>query len=176
MRIVLSKVVAALFFVSVSLGAVNLASAASEKIGYMDLGKVFDDYNKTKDLDKELEAKGNTKEAEREKMVNEIKKLRQELDLLSDKAKEAKQAQIEERIKKLQDFERDARDSLRKERDDMARQILKEITDTINEIAKKEVYLLILDKRAMLYGREGDDLTNNILKVLNDRYAKGKKR
>lgn len=175
MRSAISKVVAMLFLVSVFLGALNSAFAAGEKIAYMDLAKIFDDYNKTKDLDKQLENKGNTKQAERDKLVAEIKKLKDELELMSDKGKEAKQATIDEKIKKLQDFDRESRDALRKERDDMARQILKEIKDSIDEVGKKEGYFIILDSRAILFGKEGDDLTNGILKMLNDKYAKGKK-
>jgi len=175
MRSAISRVVAILFLVSVSLSAVNLAFAAGEKIAYMDLAKIFDEYNKTKDLDKQLENKGTAKQAERDKLVAEIKKLKDELELMGDKGKEAKQTAIDEKIKKLQDFDRESRDALRKERDDMARQILKEIKDTIDEVGKKEGYFLILDSRAILYGKESDDLTNGILKMLNDKYAKGKK-
>ena len=175
MKSVISKVVAMLFLASVSLGAVNSAFAAGEKIAFMDLGKIFDEYNKTKDLDKQLENKGTAKQAERDKLVAEIKKLKDEFELMSDKGKEAKQAAIDEKIKKLQDFDRESRDALRKERDDMARQILNEIKGVIDEVGKKEAYLLILDSRAILYGKEGDDLTNSILKMLNDKYVKGKK-
>lgn len=166
---------AAVFFVFVCLVNLNFAYAASEKLGFMDLSKVFDEYNKTKDLDKQLEDKGDLKQAERDKLVAEIKKLKDELDMLSDKAKEAKQAAIDDKIKKLQDFDRETRDVLRKERDDMARQILKEVKDTIDETGKTEGYFLILDSRAILYGAEKDDLTQKILKLLNDKYSKGKK-
>jgi len=175
MKSLISKVMAGLFLISVCLGAVNSAFEAGEKIAYMDLAKIFDEYNKTKDLDKQLENKGNAKQAERDKLVAEIKKLKDELELMSDKGKEAKQNAIDDKIKKLQDFDRESRDALRKERDDMARVILKEIKDTIDETGKKDGYFLIIDSRAVLYGKEGDDLTNGILKMLNDKYAKGKK-
>lgn len=173
---VIARFAVALFMILVCVSAVNgLAFAAGEKIAYMDLAKIFDEYNKTKDLDKQLEDKGTAKQAERDKLVAEIKKLKDEVELMADKGKEAKQAAIDEKIKKLQDFDRESRDALRKERDDMARQILNEIKGVIDEVGKKEGYLLILDSRAILYGKEGDDLTNNILKTINDKYAKGKK-
>ncbi|MFH0771161.1 MAG: OmpH family outer membrane protein [Candidatus Omnitrophota bacterium] len=168
------KMVALVFLCSICLTAVNCVFAAGEKIAYMDLGKIFDDYNKTKDFDKELEKKSDFKQAERDKLVAEIKKLKDEIDLMSDKAKEPKQAAIDDKIKKLQDFDRDTRDALRKERDDMARRILKEIKDVIDGLGKKEGYSLILDSRAVLYGAEGDDLTNSVSNDLNDRYSKGK--
>lgn len=175
MKKLISKFVAVVFLAAITFGFFNPAHAAGEKIAYMDLSKVFDDYNKTKDFDKQLENKGNSKQGERDKLVADIKKLKDEMGLMSDKGKEAKQTAIDEKYKKLQDFDRETKDSLRKERDDMVRQILKEVKDVVEEYGKKQGYMLILDSRAILYGIEGDDLTNLILKTLNDRYAKGKK-
>lgn len=166
---------ATLFLIAGFLSFFNIANAAAEKIAYLDLAKAFDDYNKTKEFDKQLEVKGNAKQNERDKLVEEIKKLKNDMELMSDKGKEAKQATIDEKIKKLQDFDRDTKDAIRKERDDMVRQILKEIKDVVEELGKKEGYTLILDNRAILYGTEGDNLTDAVLKALNDRYAKGKK-
>lgn len=175
MNRLVSRFAVAMFLIFVSFLIGNTAFAAEQKMGYLDLSKVFDDYTKTKDLDKQLEKKQEAKQAERNKLVAEIKKLKDELELTSEKSKETKQATIDEKIKKLSDFDRDTRDSLRKERDDMARQILKEINETVNQMGKKEGFFLILDSRAILYGLTGDDLTAKILKALNDTYAKGKK-
>ena len=81
--------------------AASPAFAAAEKLGYVDLAKIFDEYEKTKSFDKSLETKGTAKQAERDKMVAEVKKLRDEAELLGAKAKEDKQAVIDEKIKKL---------------------------------------------------------------------------
>lgn len=175
MKNFISKFFVAMCLVAVSLGFFTAAYAAGEKIAYTDFIKVFDDYNKTKDFDKQLENKRTTMQKDREKLVSEVKKLKDEMDLMGDKGKETKQAAIDEKLKKLQNFDRENRDALLKERDDMARQIGKEIKDLVDEIGKKEGYFLILDSRAILYGKEGDNLTNTILKTLNERYAKGKK-
>lgn len=175
MKSLVSKFVVTAFLVTIFFGCFGTAYSAAEKIAYMDLAKVFDEYNKTKEFDKQLENKGNAKQTERDKLVAEIKKLKDEMDLMSEKGKGAKQTAIDEKIKKLQDFDKETKDSLRKERDDMVRQILKEIKDVVEEFGKKEGYVLILDNRAILYGTQGDDLTDTILKTLNDKYAKGKK-
>jgi len=172
----MSKAIIAVFFASLCLSAVNTARAAEGKIVFMDLGKVFDEYNRTKDLDKQLEAKSNAKQGERDKLVAEIKKMKDDLDLAADKDKAKKQAAVEEKLRKLQDSDKESRDSLRKDRDDMARTILKEIKDVIDEIAKKEGYAYILDSRAVLFGGDANNLTDRIVKILNDKYAvKGKK-
>ena len=148
------------------------ASAVGEKIGYVDLAKVFDDYQKTKEFDKNLETKGASKQGERDRMVAEIKKLRDEAELLSAKAKDDKQAQIDDKIKALQEFDRATRDNLRKERDVMVRDILKEIETVIQDFGKAQGYTFIFNDRVLVFKSEGSDLTNQITKTLNDSYAK----
>ena len=147
---------------------------AADKIGYVDLARVFDEYNKTKEFDKSLESKGAVKQADRDKMVAEVKKLRDEAELLSAKAKDDKQAVIDDKIKALQDFDRNTRDALRKERDGMVKDILKEIEVVIQDFGKAQGYGYIFNDRVLVYKSEGNDLTNQVIKVLNDNYAKKK--
>ena len=150
------------------------AAAAADKVGYVDLARVFDEYVKTKEFDKSLESKGAQKQAERDRLVNEVKKLRDEAELLSAKAKDDKQVQIDEKIKALQDFDRSTRDALRKERDAMVRDILKEIEAVIQNFGKSQGYSFIFNDRVLVYKNEGSDLTPQVIKVLNDQYAKKK--
>lgn len=159
-------------FLSLSLFLNSPAYAAGEKIGYVDLARVFDEYQKTKSFDKSLEVKGAQKQAERDKMVNEIKRLRDEAELLGAKAKEEKQGAIDEKLKALQDFDRNTRDALRKERDVMVRDILKEIETVIQDFGKSQGYSFVFNDRVLVFKSENGDLTNPIIKVLNDSYAK----
>ncbi len=150
------------------------AATAGDKVGYVDLARVFDEYVKTKEFDKSLESKGVQKQAERDRLVNEVKKLRDEAELLSAKAKDDKQVQIDEKIKALQDFDRSTRDALRKERDAMVRDILKEIEAVIQNFGKSQGYTFIFNDRVLVYKSEGSDLTPQVIKVLNDQYTKKK--
>ena len=149
-------------------------AAAADKIGYVDLARVFDEYQKTKEFDKSLESKGAAKQADRDKMVADVKKLRDEAELLSAKAKDDKQAVIDEKIKALQDFDRTTRDALRKERDGMVRDILKEIEVIIQDFGKAQGYGYIFNDRVLVFKNEQNDLTAQVIKVLNENYAKKK--
>ena len=148
--------------------------AAGDKIGYVDLARIFDEYQKTKEFDKSLEAKGAQKQADRDKMVAEVKKLRDEAELLSAKAKDDRQALIDDKIKNLQEFDRVTRDSLRKERDNMVRDILKEIETVLQDYGKNQGYSFIFNDRVLVYKSEQADLTTPVIKVLNDSYTKKK--
>lgn len=155
------------FLLSISLPAF---SESQGKIGYIDLSRSFDEYQKTKDLDKELEGKGDMKQDERERLVQEIRKMREELELMNKNAREKKETDIESKIKSLQEFDQEAKTDLTKERDNMVKDILKEMSDVIKEYGEKNGYSIIVNDRVLLYGDSGMDLTNEIIKILNDRY------
>lgn len=167
----------AVLVVSIMMFACGLTSAiaADAKIGYVDLARVFDEYQKTKELDKSLESKGAAKTAEREKLVAEVKKLKDEAEVLSPKAKEEKQAVIDEKIKSLQDFDRVTRDALRKDRDGMVQGIVKEIEAVIQDFGKSQGYSYIFNDRVLIFKSDAGDLTPQVIKALNDGYISKKK-
>jgi len=142
------------------------------KYGYVDLSRIFDEYQKTKEYDDALTAKQKVKGEERNKKINEIKDLQAKLALLNDKEKEKVQAQLDAKMKTLQEFDREATADLRKQRDDLVREILKDIEKVIREYAQKEKYNLIFNDRILLYGDEGYDITQPLVKILNDKYKK----
>ncbi|MFH1479511.1 MAG: OmpH family outer membrane protein [Candidatus Omnitrophota bacterium] len=152
---------------------INVSPAlAADKIGYVDLSRAFDEYEKTKDFDKSLEKKGNTKQEEREKLVKEIRKMRDELDLLNEKTKEKKGMDVEVKMRSLQEFDQEAKTELVRERDNMVRDILKEMNDVIEEYGKKNNFSIILNDRVLLYGADTLNITNDIIKILNENYKK----
>lgn len=147
------------------------ALAKEYKIAFIDLAKVFDEYSKTKQADKTMAEKGKTKEAERVKFVEDVRKLREELTgkqaLLNEKAKAEKQAAIDQKIKDLQEFDRKAREELIKQRNDTVGEILKDIEKVVTDYAKQDGYDVVLNSRMLLYGNEQLDLTGEVIKRLN---------
>jgi len=110
------------------------------------------------------------KQKEREKVVQEIRNMREELELMNKSSREKKELDIEAKIKSLQDFDQEAKLDLTKERDNMVKDILKEMSDVIKEYGEKNEYSIIVNDRVLLYGDHGMDLTNEIIKILNDKY------
>ena len=159
---------------TVSLLAMGLAWAAPVqaqelKIGYVNLGKVFDGYVKTKNSDTVLEKKGKQKETELEGRLNELKKMRETLELLNPDARETKAKELEEKSEDLQRFRNNTARDLRRERDKIAKDLLEEIQQTLVEYAKANGFSLIVDSQALLYGQEAYDVTEEVLSLLNSR-------
>ena len=145
----------------------NLAAKDVSKVAYIDLAKIFDQYSKTRNSDKDLEEEWEGKKGEIEKMKEEIIKLKDELALLSESAKEKKQENIDRKIRELQDFTKEAKDELTSERNEMVRMILSDIDSVIVEYGKTNSYDLILNERILLYHDDTLDLTDEIIKILN---------
>jgi Skp family chaperone for outer membrane proteins len=143
------------------------AFAKEYKIGYVDLAKVSDEYTKTKEYEKNFEEQVKGKDAERQKQVDEIRKMKDAQALLSDKAKAEKQGAIDDKIKNLQEFDRKTRDELVKQRNQMLGEIQKDIDGIISAYSKEAGYDLVLIKQTVLYGGNDLDITPEVTKRLN---------
>ena len=143
------------------------AFAKEYKIGYVDLAKVSDEYAKTKDFEKTFEKEVKSKDAERQKLVDEVRKLKDEQALLSEKAKAQKQAIIDGKIANLQEFDRKVRDELIKQRNQMLGEIQKDIDTVISGYSKEAGYDIVLIKQTVLFAGPELDLTVEVVKRLN---------
>lgn len=152
-----------------AVGCGRPAAAAESKIAYVDLGRAFDDYEKTKRLDQELETQSSAKQQERERLVAEIRAMRDELELLTEKGRQDRQGAIDEKVQHLQEFDRTAREGLKRRRDEMVKDILGEIERVVQTYAQSNGYDLVLTDRAVLYADKSSDITDQILGALNGR-------
>ncbi len=159
---------ALMFSLSIFLGK----ASAAEKFAYVNLSGIFSEYGKTKDYDKLLSDKENTYSQEREKKVNEVKQFQDKMNLLSDKEKETKKADMETKVKALQDFDRQKQTDLRKEQDEKMKEILKDIEDTVKKYAEKEGYTFVFNDRVLVYQNKAYDITDKIVGLLNKGYKK----
>ena len=147
-------------------------SLADVKIAYVDLSKVFDGYQKTKEFDAVLQSEGADFQKQRDAMIQKIQDSQSKLDLMKDSEKAAMQADIEKQKNDVVAFDKEKRQELAKKRDDKVREILTEIQNIVSGIAKKDGYTYVLNDRVMIFGDPQFDLTDEVSKALNDSYKK----
>lgn len=152
-------------------GAMTASAVEGSKIGYVDLALVFDSYNRTKNSEASLEQRGMQKEKELEGRLTELKKLRENLELLNEDARETKAREVEEKAESLQQFRNSAARDLRRERDKVAKGILEDIQGAIQEYGKANGFSLVFDARSLLYAEQAHDVTDEIIKLLNSKAA-----
>lgn len=147
------------------------ARAAEMKIGYVQLAKVFDDYQRTKDSNQVLKQKEQGKQAELEGRAGELKKLRDGLELLNEQVKQTKAKELEDKADAFQQTKTKAQRELLRERNAIAKGIFDEIEQAIQDYANTNGFTVILDGRSLVYGQDALDVTREIVKLLNSRYA-----
>jgi outer membrane protein len=147
----------------------RLSAAEGARIASINLGEVFEQYEKTKDADTKLTKEGEKKNKERDQLVQKINKLKDEVQLLSKDAREKKEEELSDKMRELQDFDREARLALQRDRNDMVKDIFKEMDDVIGDYGRKNGYDLIIDERALIYAGDSIDITGDIIELLNKR-------
>ena len=179
--------------IALALGAALVlpASAQTQKIGTIDLRKVFDNYWKTKQADANLKDEAAGLDKERKTMVDDFQKKQEEYKKLQDSAsdsavsteeREKRKKAAEDLLLKLRDlennvkqFDAQARTTLGEKQRRMRDNLLGEIKDVIKAKAKGGGYALVLDAAAesvnntpiLLYNNGGSDITDEVLKDLN---------
>jgi len=142
-------------------------AAAADKLGYIDLSRTFNEYNKTKGYDKTLSEKEKVYTDERDKKVADLKAFQDKLSLLNDKEREAKGAELQTKVKSFQDYDRQKQAELKKEQEEKMKEILKDIEEAVKKYSEKEGYTLVFNDRVLVYQTKTMDITNQVVEILN---------
>ncbi|MDD5556613.1 MAG: OmpH family outer membrane protein [bacterium] len=151
--------------------------AAAGKIGFVDMEKVFERYQKTVDLKARLTQEGKERIAERKVMVEEINRLKDEADLLRDEAKRGKEAVIDEKVKALYGFEEKVKREALQKQARLQDEIIGEIRGAIAEVGSGDGYdaLFTFTGDDVGYHAVRLDVTDKVLNLLNRKYGEGRR-
>ncbi len=151
-------------------------AALIAKIGYIDIQKVFQGYEKTGDLEARVKKDQAEYQRNLDELKEEIEKLRDELKeqelILTEAAKEEKQAKVDRRITELDNLVRDMTEKLEKKWEEYTDEIVKDILAMTRSIAEREGYRLVFSKEALFYATPEPefDLTEKVILELNEKY------
>jgi outer membrane protein len=164
----LSKVTILGIFAVMFLMGIASQAMAEGKIGYVDLSKLFDEYYKTKDYDQVLQAEHKKYQDEGQKKVDAYQAAQAEVAIFTGDKKKAKETEIEKMKSALMEFDQQTKTTLTKERNEKIREILLEIEKIVSSYAEKGNYEYILNDKVLIYGKPTFDVTEDILKILNE--------
>lgn len=134
---------------------------------YVDLMKLFNDYNKTVQYDEALAEKQAEKEDSLQKKNEELMKMQDELKLLKDDAKKAKQEELAKLGGAMQQEYKESLGELKKERDEKMAEVLEDIEAEIQAYAKDKKISVVFKKASLAYADPANDKTEEVLKRLN---------
>lgn len=122
------------------------------KTAKLNLARVFDSYQKTRDFDAILQKQGKEFQAVRDGMVGKVNEGQM------DKSEVVK-------------YDTAKRTELAKRRDDKVREILTEIQKAVSDYAVKHQIRAVLNDRAKKLKGDEIDITDEIIPILNNQYA-----
>lgn len=152
--------------------------AAETKVGYIDMQRALNLSEAGKAAKDQLQGKlkgyqeqVNSKQAELQKLKNDLEKQGM---TLNEAARAAKEKDYQQKLKDFQRFTKDAEEDLQARDGELTKKILEQLEKIVQEFGKKNGYTMIFDARGagLLYADTAADLTDEILKALNAAMAK----
>jgi Skp family chaperone for outer membrane proteins len=151
------------------------ALAQMEKVGYVNVTKILEGYQRAKDDETTLTNEGQAKQKQRDGMVEAIRKLKDEQNLLSDDAKAKKQDEIDQKVRELQDFDMATRQQLTEKRRNMLRDIFNDIDVVVKSYAERKGLDFVFSENVLLYHNPKFDGTTEVLDELNRNFTTKKR-
>jgi len=157
------------------------ASAENIKIGSVDLVKALNDSDAGKKAKTDLEFLIKSKQASLDEKGKNIEKIKSEIDkqssVLSADARKSKEEELEKMIRDYQRLVSDSQNEIKKKEGDLTAEIIKELRGIIEKIGSDEGYTLILEggEGQILFAKKEIDITETVLKKHNELKAKSKK-
>lgn len=184
----MKKIIAGLLLFLVALPAFG----AELKIGYVDLTRVLDSYQRRSTLEQKLKDIQATLTEQDRTRIEAIAKAEQELEQLAMGSPERQEmdAKYRKLISEAEEFRRRGHETLNNEYVTMLESMFKDILDEVALIAEERQYdfiikdqtaaekaasrpdaILQISQRVVLYAKAEYDLTDEIIKRMNDKYA-----
>ena len=145
-------------------------------IAYVDIQRIFNEYNKTKDFQTMWDSQKEEASKQIEAKKKELEKLREELKsqelLLTEEAKRQRQEEIAAKTDELNKFINTVSQQINKKNEEYSNEILKDIKLKVKEIAEREGYRFVFYKDALIYvtPEKQFDLTEKVISELNQDY------
>jgi len=166
------------FFIFVCFSHFSLAADVA-KIGVIDFQKVLETSTAGKFIQSELKKENEKMAADLQQKGQEIeqlgKRLERESMVMSKEMREEKEREQRIKVNDFKTLQKKYRTELQKLQVQLMEQLQSDVTAITQEIGKKEGYLLIMDKRGVVYAPTSVDLSDTLIQQLNQKSAKAKK-
>ena len=171
-------------------------SAAEMKVAVIDMGRVFQEYTKTKVNEARLKKQAEIFKDYSTRLSDQLKKLQSEFKDLRDASQNMaytaaerenrrlnaadKYAQVTAKEKELRDYNREKQAELRAEYEKMRDGILKDIEKVVAAKCVTEGYMIVIDKSGktlnniptVVYHNAALDITTPVIKTLNTGFSR----
>ena len=177
----LSLLLVVLILLAGRLGYAENLKAENIKIGSVDLVKALNESDAGKKAKTDLEFLIKTKQSSLDEKGKAIEKTKSEIDkqasVLSADARKSKEEELERMIRDYQRLVTDSQNEVKKKEGEFTLDIIKELRQIIEKIGGDEGFTIILEggEGQIIYAKKEIDLTDTVIKKHNELKTKPKK-
>ena len=165
---------------AVFLGTGSGLCADVAKIGVVEFQRLFDNSEAGKEIKAQITEQGKKMEAELKIKGAEIEELKKRLErealVMSKEMREEKEREFRIKVNDIKTLQKKYEAELQGIQRKLMAGLQAETEEIIDEIGKSGGYLMIMDKRGVLYSPGTIDITDEVIKKANAKYAKDKKK
>lgn len=162
------------FFTFLWIGSAVAADVA--KIGVVDLQRIMETSDPGKFAQSEIKKQKDKMEQELNKKGAEIEELRKQFEresmVMSKEKREEKEREGRIKLNDFKSLQKRYRSQLQNLEKKLVTDMRQEVFVLVEEMGKKEGYLLIINNFSVMYSPGSIDITDKLIKLLNDKYAK----
>lgn len=141
------------------------------KIGFVDMDVVFQDSKAVQEQIGRVEDRLDATKKEIDRKMSEYSRLRDGLErqdsVLTDEEKTSRRRRIQELKTEVEDLQYEANKQLRQSESGVVEPVLDAVMATVQQIAKREGYDLVLRGEMVLYGVQSIDLTEQLIREID---------
>ncbi len=146
------------------------------KIGVIDMQRVLETSSAGKAAISEIKKQQQEMEAELQRKMEELEELRKQLErdamVLSREKREEKEREKRIKLNDLKNMKKRYVAELKQQEKKHLKRMQKDVFELIQRIGKKEGYLLIVNKVGVLYSPMSIDITDQLIKEYNIKFAR----
>lgn len=165
-------------FLGLCLIAGSAGGADVAKIRIVDFQKILEESEVGKEAQRLLKVEKDKMEADLNAKGDEIKTLQERLERETLVARrevlEERERDIRIKVYDLKNLERRYRDELQEKQTRILNRIKRDVLEIVNELGRKEGYLLIIERAGVLYMPTSVDITDQLILLYNAEQAKKK--
>ena len=166
----------AIYALLLTTGATYGFCADVAKIGTIDFQKIFENSNGGKAVKALVNTEGQRMEQDLKQKGDEIKALEERLGkdtgIMSKEAREEIKWELDRKIADVKALKKKYDRKIQEMQVRLVNEVRQQVLDLIQDYGKKEGYLLIVEHLSVVYAPGNLDITDVIIKLYNERYAK----
>ncbi len=159
--------------------AAGITSCTEQKTAYVDTTKIIKEYREMKEVEAEFTSKSDKIKTELDSLAQSFQKEVQEyqanMNSMSTAQRQTKEQELMGKQQTIQQQQQMMGNKLREESDVVIDSIVTKVKEYVKEYGKDNDYTYIFgsnESANIMYAKEGLDITEEILKKLNDSYKK----